>query len=178
MDTDGFRKTQTPWFFSQPSTSQIANGALNVAVPKKQALPTEDSRYPGWAAPMEDGRLVTDYRQNCELNIPTGMQYGYRIFMQDNATDIIDKSRRRQAAATGAGKSYDAVSDMPNHKIAQCNKYECFVKVVNKNGIGIARNENVPDLFGTFAPSYSAVKNTNPRLTSVSEGGRNSIRTF
>ena len=37
-------------------------------------LPTEDSRFPGWAAVMTDGRLVTDYRSSRETNIPVRAQ--------------------------------------------------------------------------------------------------------
>ena len=85
MDSEGYRKPQSPWFFTQPDTYAVDQQARRATVPKVNTEPTRDSRYPGWAATMSDGRLVTDYRSRCEVNIPTGMQFATKKFLQKNA---------------------------------------------------------------------------------------------
>jgi hypothetical protein len=55
MDINGFREAQSPWFFSQPPTEIIDNRNMSLmTVPQAKTLPTRDTRYPGWAAPMSD----------------------------------------------------------------------------------------------------------------------------
>jgi hypothetical protein len=177
MDIKGFRKAQSPWFFSQPPTSLVETRATESAVPKKTTHPTQDNRFPGWAAPMQDGRLTTDYRSQCELNIPTGMQFASRRFMQRNATDIIEKARYRLSEATGAGLPYNAATDMPASSYIQCDAFQCSVIPGCKNGVGMVRREPVPEVFGTFSQSHpSILKPAEPILTDKQEGGRNTVR--
>lgn len=178
MDSEGYRKAQSPWFFTRPDTYAIEQQARRVNVPKVQTEPTRDSRYPGWAAPMNDARLVTDYRSKCEVNIPTGMQFATKKFLQKNATSLIDQSRKRQAERSGAGLAYNSVVEMPPALYVQCNEYECSVKQGSSKGIGIQRmNETTPELFGTFAESRSSVfVPSQPMFTTKQEGGRNTVR--
>jgi len=177
MDIKGFREAQSPWFFSQPPTSLVETRATESAVPKKTTLPTQDNRFPGWAAPMADARLVTDYRSQCELNIPAGMQFASRRFMQRNATDIIEKARVRQTEAAGAGLPYDAVTDMPPSSYIQCDAFQCSLTPGSRHGVGMVREEPVPELFGTFSHSRpSMLKPAEPMITHKQEGGRNSVR--
>jgi hypothetical protein len=51
---------------------------------------------------MADGRLVSDYRNHCSFNIPTGSQFATKEWMTKNATDIIRLGRERMAQKTGA----------------------------------------------------------------------------
>jgi hypothetical protein len=177
MDIKGFREAQSPWFFSQPPTSLVETRARESAVPKKSTAPTQDNRFPGWAGPMQDARFITDYRSQCELNIPTGMQFASRRFMQRNATDIIEKSRLRQSEAVGAGLPYYAETDVPPASYIQCDTVQCSIMPVSMHGIGMVRNEPVPELFGTFSPSSpSMLKPAEPMLTQKEEGGRNTVR--
>lgn len=177
MDNDGFRKKQSPWYFSTPDTYAIEVQAQKVTVPKKQTTPTQDSRYPGWAAPMSDGRFVTDYRSKCELNIPTGLQFATKQFLQKSASDIIRQSRSRQASQVGAGLPYNPVVDMPHSRYVQCNEYECVVKQGSLKGVGTKRVETIPELFGTFAPSRPSLNiPAKPMVTTEYLGGRNTVR--
>ena len=178
MDINGFREAQSPWFFNQPPTYlvEVKNTAL-VTKTAPNTLPTQDSRYPGWAAPMSDGRISTDYRTHCELNIPTGMQYASRRFMQRNAESLITQARKRQASSTGAGLSYDASTVMPAAAYVGCDTGKCTMRMVNPHGVGLQRRENVPELFGTFAESYPSIGTpAKPALTRKEEGGRNTRR--
>jgi len=177
MDSNGFRKKQSPWYFSSPDTYALEVQAMKVSVPKKETAPTQDSRYPGWAAPMSDGRFVTDYRSKCEVNIPTGLQYATKEFMQKNGSEIIKQSRLRQAKQTGAGLSYNSITDMPAARYVKCDEYECLVKKGNPKGVGTERIEETPELFGTFAlsrPSHNIP--AKPMITTNYMGGRNTVR--
>ncbi len=177
MDINGFREPQSPWFFTQPPMYLTETQVRGIIAPKKNTDPTFDSRFAGYAAPMEDGRLVTDYRSKCELNIPTGSQYASRRFMQRNAESIITQSRNRQAEKTGAGLAFDSRTDVPAMATVKCTPDECGYRLNQPKGVGVERQEGVPQLFGTFAtsrPSY--FEPAQPPLTQVDEGGRNSTR--
>ena len=182
MDINGFRTPQSPWFFSQPPTT-LVDIRNSERTPEKQtkSLPTQDNRYPGWAAPMSDGRLVTDYRPRCELKVPAGSQFATRLFMQRNADSIMSQSRKRQAINTGAGLSYDGTTEMPPAEYVKCSTSECKIRSAFANpvaeGVGIVRVEGVPHLFGTFSAKSASILNpAKHSLTQIQEGGRNSVR--
>ena len=178
MDINGFREAQSPWFFNQPATQlvDIRNTAI-MTTPQANTLPTQDARYPGWAAPMNDGRIATDYRTHCEVNIPTGMQYASRQFMQKNADALISQARKRQAANTGAGLSWDSSTLMPPMAYVQCDTGACHMSQGNAKGVGIERRDKAPELFGTFAESYPSMGTpAKPSFTQKEEGGRNTRR--
>lgn len=176
MDINGFREPQSPWFFTQPPEYLVETRVKKLEAPTKGTEPTPDNRYHGWAAPMEDGRLATDYRPKCSANIATGTQFATRRWMQDNAESIINLSQRRSAELVGAGRSYMPMEPAPVAYI-KCNTDECRYTPVEGNGIGVKRTENVPELFGTFAPSAPHVGVVDkPLMTMYYEGGRNTPR--
>ena len=178
MDVNDFRLSQSPFFFTQPPQILIEAKAKSVAVPKKSITPAPDNRFPGWAAPMEDGRLVTDYRTHCAVNIPTGTQFATRGWMQRNGEELIKKSRARQAEQAGAGMSYDSSTEMPANAFVKCDPANCGYIPNVEDGVGVERlGASAAPLFGTFAPSYpSWSKPAAPSLTKVYEGGRNTPR--
>jgi len=145
---------------------------------KTQQLAAPDARFPGWAGPMADARLVTDYSSHCSTNIPTGRQYATKEFMQKNATDIIALSRRRQAEYTGADLPFDTSVVPPPTLELTCGKSRCSVKATRlPGGIGMERREAVPELFGTFQErSLGPAQAPRVGLTHHYEGGRNTPR--
>lgn len=178
MDVDNFRLPQSPWFFTQAPTSLVESRVNQVTlVPKKSTGPAPDSRFPGYVAPFEDGRLATDYRSKCEVNIPTGAQFASRVFMQRNADALISRSRARQAEVASAGRPYDSRTVMPPVATVKCSIAECGYTRQVEEGVGVERIEPTPPLFGTFAPSYpSKGIPAHAPLTRVYEGGRNTPR--
>jgi hypothetical protein len=177
MDINGFREAQSPFFFTQPPTYLVETRAKQAALPKKNTLPTPDSRFPTWAAPMEDGRLATDYRARCEVNIPAGQQYASRQFMQKNADSLMRQSLQRQAESSGAGSRYDSSTEVPALAYVRCDTLNCGYIPNDPTGVGIERREGCPELFGTFAQSRpTLMKPTQPPLTQIYEGGRNTPR--
>lgn len=176
MDVNGFREAQSPFFFNQPPTYLVEVTTARVALPpQKTTLPTPDSRFPGYAAPMSDGRGITDYRAHCETSIPSHQSYAVRHWMQRNGDQILTTSRARQAAATGAGRPM-ADTEMPARSFVQCDPQVCARQAGSPIGVGQVRRETVPPLFGTFGGSGRF--GTTPRvpLTTNYEGGRNTPR--
>jgi len=148
---------------------------------KKSTAPTQDSRFPGYAAPLQDGRLVTDYRSHCEKNIPVESQEQTRIWLQRNATNIMLLSQQRAAEQTGAIYGMDQTVVPPPAVIVDCAPGSCVrTKTRFLDGIGTERRgADAPDLFGTFSPSAFLPPPT-PKVsgTTVYEGGRNTPRNF
>ena len=177
LTADGFREAQSPWFFTQPNQYILETRLDKIITPKKNTVPTPDNRYSGWAGPMDDGRLVTDYRAHCATNIQTGYQFASKQFLQKNADKIISQSRQRQAQNSGAGMSYDFRTDVPAQSFVKCSPTMCQVRENVSSGIGTERVESVPELFGTFAPSQKSMFTpATPSITSRFEGGRNTVR--
>jgi len=154
--------------------SALQMAGRKIDLPGKRTIPLEDYRYPGFALPMEDGRLVTDYRSKCEYNV-TPSQYGnsLRAWSQHNADAIIQTSRHRQADIAGAYyRSANTV--IPAKQEQRCNAFDCVFSVTGiKDGIGIERDERVPFLFGTFAKENQEAPPKRIFLTDIYEGGRN-----
>jgi hypothetical protein len=144
------------------------DGATRVLRDFPKTMPTPDSRYPDYAAPMEDGRLVTDYRPNCSTRAPYGHQNATKAWLVENAQDVINVGRMRQAEYTGA--IYGAPFRGPAPAAVQtCSVYGCSYSEGSATGLGVERANSVaPPLPGTFDPRpfYTAVNRRN-------EGGRN-----
>jgi hypothetical protein len=140
-----------------------------------------DNRYPAYAALMSDGRLVTDYRSKCEMNVPVGKQFATHQYMVNNAEAMIAESRKRQAMWNGALFGLAATQPPPADKQV-CSADGCKVSATGaKHGLGLERqSEGVPALFGTFEvdPTLTEQLRDTRRvgLTMRFEGGRNSFR--
>jgi len=172
MDAKLFRVTTTPNYYETNSVPVINNRTPS-------QLPSPDSRFPGWAAPMSDGRLVTDYSAHCESSIPVGKQFPTKHWMQNHATEIINASRQLSATRTGAGFPFDPTVVPPPQTKVFCKPDSCSrVTTHAPGGIGIEREGAVaPELFGTYNPvSGIPAPPAKISLTSQYEGGRNSIR--
>jgi hypothetical protein len=177
MDAKLFRLPQSPNFYA--SSQNSAPWAESVKRSRASA-PAEDARFPGWAAPQADGRLVTDYRPHCETNIPVKAQEVTRVWLQQNADDILRIGRERTSALTGMSYGVDNNTEAPAALLMTCTKAGCSRKATGAIlGIGMERGNNgpVPELFGTYSMT-SMMPAPSPRvgLTVVGEGGRNTVR--
>jgi len=178
MDSQFFRVATQPNYYHGLSSYEAERVANKTTVSTRNTQPSMDSRFPGWAAPMEDGRLVTDYRPHCNQNIPAGKQFATKEWIQANTDDVIAVSRARYAQVTGAMYAYDRTVEAPPESMVKCDKVSCeFMPSGKYNGIGTERvYDRAPELFGTYtfpkvkAPSAHVA--LNPRF----EGGRNSWR--
>ncbi len=184
MDRKGFRYKSSPNLYKyEPSTMDIIRDANRQQIGgAKGTEPARDNRYPAFAAPMSDGRLITDYRTHCYQNIPVGAQFDTKHWMQNNAEQLMDVSRRRQAEWSGGSLP---ILDLgpPPADVAVGNADSYDVKPTNfAGGLGLVRPSSTatPDLFGTFAPPPTMAEERNNisfiRGTINYEGGRNSPR--
>ena len=157
----------------QYNPTNIEASVKNMEIPLKATAPIEDIRYPKYAAIMEDGRLVTDYKSHCANNSgPSKFGNSIRGFLQHNADALIQVSRKRQADRAGA-QHFMAATVIQPKMLQKCDQYDCSLSMNQKEGLGLARSEIVPELFGTFSdPRFMAPSPVIP-LTTVFEGGRN-----
>lgn len=181
MDSHFFRvpTKPNPYKYNMLSSSQAEKVATTTIVSARNTAPSQDNRFPGWAAPMADGRLVTDYRPHCNENIPAGSQYATKEWVQKNTDEIIALSRKRQAEMTGAIYGLDPSVVPPPENIQKCDPMGCDIMPTSApDGIGLERvYDKAPALFGTF--SYPVQKDPYPPkigLNKVFEQGRNSPR--
>jgi hypothetical protein len=173
MDSKLFRLPTKPNFYA--GTPDPFNPD---ATGKFSQLPTPDSRYPGFAAQMSDGRLVTDYQPSCSKNVPTGQQFATKEWMTKNATELIRIGRERYAQQNGSGFQL-ANTVPPPAVVVDCRPDDCSRRLTGApGGIGIERHGcAAPELFGTWEPNmYNKAPATTAHLTTRYEGGRNTPR--
>lgn len=178
MDSKLFRKETNPNFRPDYTHGVLEMAVNKLETPSKMTAPIDDPRYPRYAGPMSDGRLVTDYKSHCANNV-VNSKYGngLRGFLQHNADALIQVSRQRQAERAGA-QFYKAHTVIGPKVYQRCSEYDCSMTVSDyPDSLGIQRTEPVPVLFGTFSePNRGPPSTTNHALTTVFEGGRNSPR--
>jgi len=178
LDQPGFTKDTRPNLFHNLTFGTEYREAQKVL---KDTHPTRDSRYPAYAAPMDDGRLVTDYRPKCTKNIQADKQFNTKIWMINHATDMIHESRKRQVEWTGASLTMANTVPPPADIVHSTPFYSEVNSTGFTDGIGVERsNTPAPMLFGTFQfePTMSELRNNrkNTSLNVFYEGGRNSKR--
>lgn len=175
MDAKLFRLPTKPNFYASIATASPFDAQQRQ---KASTLPTQDIRFPGWAAPMSDGRLVTEYMNHCSKNIPVGHQFATREWMTKNADSIIAVGRQRFAEQTGATYGMDLSVVPPPESVINCTRAECHrVQTDLRGGIGVERADVAPELFGTWDPR-NGLPAPAPRtaITTKYEGGRNTPR--
>ena len=177
MDAQHFVRPTKPSFMPIINEHALKMAGERIEAPEKKIVPLEDIRYPGYASPMSDGRLVTDYKSHCANNVaPPEFGNSIRSWLQHHADALIQTSRHRQAERAGA-YFYNADTTIPPKQGQRCNEFECTFSVSGyKNGVGLMRDERVPSLFGTFARPNQNPPTKRVFLTDVYEGGRNSVR--
>jgi hypothetical protein len=177
MDAKLFRLPTSPNYYAPLQSSPPAP----IRDVRNGLLPAPDNRYEGWAGPMSDGRLVTDYTPSSSKNIPAGQQFPTKAWMQKHGTDIIEQSRKVAGEKTGSIFPFDSEVVPPAESIMTCKKSGCSRKATDaEGGLGMVRgNGGVPELFGTFHSEESSHLGdmvTHLEGTTSYEGGRNSIR--
>lgn len=182
LDQAGFSRDTRPNLYSNPPFGTEYRASQKAYVPSvKDVYPARDVRYPAYAGPMQDARLVTDYRPQCTKNIRAGIQFDTKLWLINHTNDIIDESRRRQVEWTGASLAMANTVPPPANIVHSTPFYSEVNPTGLHNGIGIERADTpAPNLFGTFTfePTMTEIRNNrkNIALTQYYEGGRNSVR--
>ena len=182
LNQPGFSRDTFPNLYHNQPFGTEYKAAQKAYVPSaKDVYPARDNRYPAYAGPMQDARLVTDYRPQCSKNIPTGTQFNTKLWLINHTNDVIDESRRRQVEWSGASLAM-ANTVPPPADIVHSNPFYSEVNPTGlQNGIGVERADTpCPMLFGTFSyePTMAEIRSNrkNIGLTHYYEGGRNSPR--
>jgi hypothetical protein len=175
MDSKGFRIKGNPDFVRQPPYWLMENEVERV-LQGTESFPSPDSRFSAYAAPMADGRLVTDYRQRCVTRAPPGTQFATKQWTIHNTDEIARLSRFRQVQNTGQALG-TANTELPPKVLQSCTPYECKMTAGSDIGIGIERTDKAPPLFGTFTfppdAATLASNKTHTQLNQRIEYGRN-----
>jgi len=88
---------------------------------------------------MADGRTFTDYSGRCQKLTPMS-SYDERMFMINNATEIMKSVDDRFVCTTCLKKEPKAPSTMLDEKYVQvCDQNTCKFVVANENGVGTGR---------------------------------------
>jgi hypothetical protein len=176
MDSKGFRIRGEPDLVHQPGQT-IVNQEVWREVDATKTVPAPDSRFRGYAAPLSDGRLVTDYRDKCVTRAPPGTQFAVKQWTVKNTDDIIRISRDRQVQNTGQALG-TAQTELPAALYQHCTPTGCvFTRSGYSDGIGLERIDKAPELFGTFdfppTPATEAKNKNYTALNTKVEYGRN-----
>lgn len=182
-NSKGFRYKSGPNYYKyEPSAMDVIRQANKQQIGGAAGTePARDNRYPAFAGIMSDGRLLTDYRTHCYENIRVGDQFATKHWIQNNAVQMMDVSRRRQVEWTG-GSLPSLDLGPPPADIAVGNADTLDIEPTNYlGGLGLERvGAPVPPLFGSFyyRPKEAEVMNNVSfiRGTVNFEGGRNSPR--
>jgi hypothetical protein len=178
MDSKGFRLNTHSKIIHQPSWGQLKQETTRESEATK-TVADSDNRYLAYAAMMEDGRLVTDYRQACVSRAPPGSQFAVKQWTIHNAEGIANISRRRQVQNTGQALG-SAKTELPAAAYQQCSTEKCNFYAGSSDGVGLERIEPTPPLFGTFTfPPDMNTRSKNKssiELTRFNEYGRNTSK--
>ena len=176
MDRKGFIVRSKPDFIINPPRTLVQQ-EVQREIESEKTTPAPDSRYHAYAAPMEDGRLLTDYRQACVTRAPPGTQFAVKQWTVHNTDELVRISRLRQVQSSGHSLgSADTV--LPPAVLQQCNPESCSIQQTHyRDGLGIERTDAAPELFGTFQfPASAVVKANNTKSTGLNKDiayGRN-----
>ena len=92
-------------------------------------------------ARMNDGRMFTDYRQNCILNNSIGKKMGsweYRNYLINNASQIHQKFISDIELKAKCTKCSDNTV-LPVKTVLNCSPESCTYQMNDPNGLGQAR---------------------------------------
>ena len=90
LDQPGFVRDTRPNLYHNPSFGTEYRVAQKAYV-QKDATPARDNRYAAYAGPMQDARLVTDYRPKCTKNISPAYQFNTKLWMIHHTDEMIDE---------------------------------------------------------------------------------------
>ena len=92
-------------------------------------------------ARMNDGRMFTDYRQNCTLNNSISKQMGsweYRDFLTNNASQVRQNILNNLEAEVKCNKCSDNTV-LPVKTVLNYSQDSCTYQMNDPNGVGLGR---------------------------------------
>lgn len=111
---------------------------------------TRASDNTAWDCPprMADGRLFTDYRPRCDINMqyqprPAVGSYEYRQFLIRNADNVIGEHRDAAFTKAYSGpcvQPFETATMLPEADAFVCDKVSCRCESRNPTGLGTGRD--------------------------------------
>ena len=103
---------------------------------------TSDNVNLDFPARMADGRMFTDYRQNCIMNheFSSGKNsFDYRYFLTHNGQSIEESILNKLDEAVKCNDC-DAQTLLPVQSVQNCNAGFCNISLKDPNGLGLDRS--------------------------------------
>ena len=104
-----------------------------------------DNVLQDFPARMSDGRFITNYYPNCEMNagISKNMSsWQYRLMLSKQSNNVVNKMHEFNHANFGRGSTSGGLEGIFNHRYEQkCNIHGCAIKEVDPTGFGIIQNQ-------------------------------------
>ena len=104
---------------------------------------TPDNYHSDFPARMSDGRFITDYSPNCQLNgqLQKNMtSWQYRTYLTRYTDKLMEQTDNNNKVLYGCDKC-DEVS-LPAKSKQLCTQNGCIINVINNNGLGIDQVTN------------------------------------
>ena len=103
---------------------------------------TTDNFFKDFPARMSDGRFITDYTPNCQLNLEFQQNmtsWQYRSFLTKMGNELRKQEMLENEQLYGCDICHQ--DSGVGHRYEQlCNENGCTIKEVNPNGIGIKQS--------------------------------------
>lgn len=99
-----------------------------------------DNFYKDFPARMSDGRFVTDYSPNCNMNLSAQKNmssWDYKLFLTRNAEKIMSHIHNYENSVYGCDNCNDPNIPLSHQFEQNCAKGGCHIKQVNPNGAGL-----------------------------------------
>ena len=97
-----------------------------------------DNYHKDFPARMSDGRFITDYSPNCQMNgiIQQGMtSWQYKTFLSKYSDKIMGETNTMNDKLYGCNGC--KVVSIPTQSKQMCSPSGCKINIVNNNGLGI-----------------------------------------
>jgi hypothetical protein len=165
FDNKGFRGNPDPY-------EPIQAGLMNI--PKYNANRQQQPVI--YMQPLHGG---ADVRPKCASNIPVGQQFATRQLIMKHADNIINLSRKRhEERLIDALPQREGTVHIPGFElVTKCTPNQCMYSATgSETGIGVYREEPVPELTGTWSNAYIYPSTEGFSTFRSEEGGRNTKR--
>jgi|TARA_B100001094_G_scaffold103452_1_gene99719 hypothetical protein len=97
-------------------------------------------------ARMSDGRFITNYYPNCEMNaaIQKNMtSWQYRQLLTKDSNNVINFMNKINSESFGKGSTSGGLAEQLNPRyIQKCNIERCQIEEVNPDGFGIVQDHS------------------------------------
>ena len=103
-------------------------------------LKVNDNFYNDFPARMSDGRFITSYAPNCELNLrgqKNMSSWEYKLLLTRKGNEIRDAIESKTNEVYGCDNCNDPSIPLENQYLQDCTSYGCHITESNPKGAGL-----------------------------------------